>query len=252
LCDVYEGALTTVTFFFATVPKLIIFNVILTLLFSVFLFENFYWSIFCQISGALSIALASIAALFQKKTKRLIAYSAVSNSGFVLLSLSCFSILSLKASFFYLMVYVFTNFSVFAVIIITTKAHILKYLINWSDFFNRNAAAGATFAIMLFSLSGIPPLAGFYSKFLIIVAVVYQSKNLIALFIALFSCIACYYYIRLVKIIFFCKSNFGVWVKVQYRTVELGTASFSTALVILLIHSDFLILFSNMFATSFF
>jgi NADH:ubiquinone oxidoreductase subunit 2 (subunit N) len=150
------------------------------------------------------------------------------------------------------MVYVFTNFSVFAVIITTTKSRILKYLVNWGYFFNRNAAVSVTFAIMLFSLSGIPPLAGFYSKFLIIAAVVYQSQNLIALFIALFSCIACYYYIRLVKIIFFCKNNFGVWVQVRYRLLELGAASFSTALVILLIYADFLILVSNMFATSFF
>jgi len=252
LCDIYEGSLTSVTLFFATAPKLIIFNILITTLFSIFLFDNFYWSIFCQISGTLSVALASIAALFQKKTKRLLAFSAISHSGFILLSLSCFSIFSLKTAFFYLVVYVFTNLSIFAVLLAATRVHVLKYLVNWSDFSNRNSSLGLAFATLLFSISGIPPLAGFYSKLLVMLSLIYQSQNLIALFAAFFSCVSCYYYIRLIKILFFSGSSSGAWVSSQTRLLELGTVIFTTTIVFLIIFSDFALLLSTIFAMSFF
>jgi NADH-quinone oxidoreductase subunit N len=248
LCDVYEGSLTPVTLFFATVPKIIIFYVLLKLLFSVFLTENTWWSLFCHITGFFSVGLASVAALFQKKTKRLLAFSAISHAGFLLLALSCFSFFSLKSTFFYLLVYVFMNISVFSIVLATTRSQILKYLINWAYFFNRNAVLGITFSILLLSLAGIPPLSGFYSKLLIMLSLIYQSQYLIALLTAIVSCVACYYYIRLIKIFFFGTNMEGVWISVQSRSLEFSIAIFSTIVVFLLAFSDFFLLLSNLFA----
>ena len=248
LCDVYEGSLTPVTLFFATVPKIIIFYVLLKLLFSVFSTENISWSFFCQMVGFFSVGLASIAALFQKKTKRLLAFSAVSHSGFLLLAASCFSFFSLKSIFFYLLVYIFMNISVFSIVLATTRSQIFKYLIHWAYFFNRNAVLGITFSILLLSLAGIPPLSGFYSKLLIMLSLIYQSQYLIALLTAIISCVACYYYIRLIKIFFFGTNVEGVWISVQSRFLEFSIAIFSTIVVFLLGFSDFFLLLSNLFA----
>ena len=248
LCDVYEGSLTPVTLFFAAVPKIVIFYMLLKLLFSVFSNESSFWSLFCQISGFFSIAVASIAALFQKKTKRLLAFSAISHAGFLLLAVSCFSFFSLRSIFFYLLVYIFMNLSIFSIILATTHSYILKYLIHWTYFFNRNAVLAVTFSILLLSLAGIPPLSGFYSKLLVMMTLVYQSQYTIALLTAILSCIASYYYIRLIKIFFFGTSVEGVWVSVQSRPLEFCIAIFSTIVVFLLASSDFILLLSSLFA----
>jgi NADH-quinone oxidoreductase subunit N len=248
LCDVYEGSLTPVTLFFAAVPKIVIFYMLLKLLFSVFSNESSFWSLFCQISGFFSIVVACIAALFQKKTKRLLAFSAISHAGFLLLAVSCFSFFSLRSIFFYLLVYIFMNLSVFSIILATTHSYILKYLIHWTYFFNRNAVLAVTFSILLLSLAGIPPLSGFYSKLLVMMSLVYQSQYTIALLTAILSCIASYYYIRLIKIFFFGTSVEGVWVSVQSRPLEFCTAIFSTIVVLLLASSDFILLLSSLFA----
>jgi NADH-quinone oxidoreductase subunit N len=102
------------------------------------------------------------------------------------------------------------NISVFSVVLATTRSQILKYLIHWAYFFNRNAVLGITFSILLLSLAGIPPLSGFYSKLLIMLSLIYQAQYLVALLTAIVSCVACYYYIRLIKIFSFGTNIEGV------------------------------------------
>ena len=252
LCDVYEGAISPVTMFFALIPKIIIFYVLLKILFCVFASEYVVWSFFCQIFGLLSIFFASIAGIFQKKLKRLMAFSTISHSGFILVGISCFTFLSLKATSFYLIVYVFMNMAVFSVILGSTfHSYFLKYLINWSYFYHRNFILAMTFSFLLLALAGIPPLLGFFSKLMVILTLIDQSEIVLALLTVTFSCIACYYYIRLIKIFFFSVNEKGVWVSMQPRAIELSIATFTTLVSILLAFPDVIMNVTNVFATFF-
>jgi NADH-quinone oxidoreductase subunit N len=131
LCDVYEGVLVTVTAIFSVVPKAILFALFIRL--SFMLFNSFTDKIELLIlfSGLSSIGLASIAALYQKRLKRLLAYSAISHSGFILLAISCNSIESIKASVIYIIIYLIMTTALFGVIFLVLRTNNLpKFLIN--------------------------------------------------------------------------------------------------------------------------
>jgi NADH-quinone oxidoreductase subunit N len=199
-----------VTLFFAVVPKIVLFFLLFKLLFFVLLSQKGAWSEIMLGSGIFSVITASIAALVQKKLKRLLAFSAVSHTGFLLLALSCGSLASVKACVFYLVFYVIMNLSIFATIFsATTSAQFLKYLVNWSSQTLRNSLMILTFTLTLFSIAGIPPLAGFYSKLLVFSSLLSEHHSVFTVLVAFFSCIACFYYIRLIKMFFFTGGSKG-------------------------------------------
>jgi NADH-quinone oxidoreductase subunit N len=100
------------------------------------------------------------------------------------------------------------NIGIFALIIGFSKNGLsLKYLINWSFLKKWNVILALTFAILFFSVAGIPPLAGFFSKFGIILTLILQENLFTSLMLIIFSCIGCFYYIRLIKIFFFTKAS---------------------------------------------
>jgi NADH-quinone oxidoreductase subunit N len=161
-------------------------------------------------SGILSVLVASVGALVQKKVKRLLAFSAVSHTGFLLLAVSCGSIGSIKACTFYLIFYIIMNLSLFSTIFTaTTQTQFLKYLVNWSSQTTRNSLLILTFTLTLFSIAGIPPLGGFYSKLLVLTSLIGEYHAIFTIIVAFFSCVACFYYIRLIKMFFFTGSPKG-------------------------------------------
>jgi NADH-quinone oxidoreductase subunit N len=131
MCDVYEGCLTSVTAFFAAVPKVMLFGLILRLNSTVFLQFSHHISILLLSGGLLSVCFASVAALYQKRVKRLLAYSAISHSGFILLGICCGSIDSIKSCIIYIAIYSLMSLSTFSVIMYAgVENSIPKYLIN--------------------------------------------------------------------------------------------------------------------------
>jgi NADH-quinone oxidoreductase subunit N len=239
LCDVYEGSLTSVTLFFAAIPKLVLFYLLIKLSLVVFpSFDNF-WKTFFLASGLLSITVGSMAALFQKKMKRLLAFSAISHTGFILLALCSGSYLSIKASMFYLIFYAVMTFAVFSIVLISiSQTNFLKYLISWSYLSKRNFCLAITFALVFFSLAGIPPLTGFYSKLLVFLALLNEQQIFTMILMALISCIGCFYYIRVIKILFFCSKDVGPWVHSHNRALEFSLASSSLIVTFFLIRPD--------------
>ena len=144
------------------------------------------------------------------------------------------------------------NMAVFSVILGSTfHSYFLKYLINWSYFYHRNFILAMTFSFLLLALAGIPPLLGFFSKLMVILTLIDQSEIVLALLTVTFSCIACYYYIRLIKIFFFSVNEKGVWVSMQPRAIELSIATFTTLVSILLAFPDVIMNVTNVFATFF-
>lgn len=253
LCDVYEGSLTSVTLFFAIVPKLVLFYLFLKVFFVVFLSQQIFWGNLFLVSGFLSVFIASIGALFQKKLKRLVAFSAISHSGFMLLAISCCSLESIKAFSFYIIIYIIMSFALFSTIILSiSNSQFLKYLINWSFFSKRNYVIAISFSLILFSLAGIPPLSGFYSKLLVFISLLNESKYVITVLIALLSSVACFYYIRLIKIFFFVGNlKNGFWVSSNSREIEFFYATSLLILVFFLIHPDSLFLTSSLLSFTF-
>jgi NADH:ubiquinone oxidoreductase subunit 2 (subunit N) len=120
-----------VTLFFAVVPKIVLFYLFFKIFFYVLLTQEEVWSAIMLGSGLLSVIIASVGALVQKKVKRLLAFSAVSHTGFLLLAVSCTSIGSVKACTFYLALYIVMNLALFSIIFsATTRTRFSKYLVN--------------------------------------------------------------------------------------------------------------------------
>jgi len=128
---VYEGAIISVTAFFAIVPKAVIFCLIFKIFFVVFSSLGSLWSFWFTATGFSSVAVASVVALYQKRTKRLLAYSAVGHVGFILLGISSGSIDSVRAAIIYLVLYMVMNVGIFSLIMgFSNNGLLLKYLIN--------------------------------------------------------------------------------------------------------------------------
>ena len=226
LCDVYEGSMLSVTMFFVLVPKSAIFCLITKLFFITLSFYYNFWSNLCFFCGFSSILIGNISALYQKKLKRLIAFSAITHTGFILLAFCCFSIISIKSFSFYFIMYIMMNAALFCVIITSFyKQDFLKYLINWSNLSKRNIIITLIFSIILFSTAGIPPLSGFYSKFLVFISLLQQNWIIVTALLTLISCVGCYFYIRLIKTFFFMNKNNNIWMSLKKEPTEIILSS---------------------------
>jgi NADH-quinone oxidoreductase subunit N len=204
--DVYEGAPTSVTAFFAIVPKIAILGLLIRFL-SITLYDLIdYWQEIIFFSAIISVVVAALAALEQKKLKRFLAYSAVGHTGYMLIGIAAGTPDGIQASFLYMIIYIITSIGVFGVVLSlrdkVTKNKI-KYLSELHNLGNTNPALAISFTIILFSMAGIPPLAGFMGKLYIFLSAMESSMYVLAIIGILTSCIGAVYYIRLIKIMYF-------------------------------------------------
>jgi NADH-quinone oxidoreductase subunit N len=209
LCDVYDGALISVTLLFAAVPKIIIFSLIVKIFFLVFYDFSSHWSSFFLFASVLSIAVGSISAIYQKRLKRLFAYSTIAHTGFILLGIVGVSPEGVQSLIFYLVIYSGLTILLFSLLIfaIISVNRFPTYLATWTASGLKNYVFVITFTLVLFSIAGIPPLAGFFSKFLILLSFVSNEYYVTSLVIVMISSVACFYYIRIIKTFFFVKSS---------------------------------------------
>ena len=212
LPDVYDGVPTSVTAVFAIVPKIAIFSLFLRLGLNIFSNNFFFWQQILVYSSILSIIIGTLGALYQVKIKRLLAYSAISHVGFLLIGFSSLNTMSLFAMFFYIIVYILISINLFTIILsIRKQDNNLKFkkINELAILFKSNKLLAINFSIILFSIAGIPPLVGFYSKLYIFISAIKSQIYLVAIIAAIFSVIASMYYIRLVKLMFF--KTFDYW-----------------------------------------
>jgi NADH:ubiquinone oxidoreductase subunit 2 (subunit N) len=229
--DVYEGSPTGITAFFSIAPKIAILGVFLRLFLVSFYDLMLPWQkiiVFCSIA---SMIVGALAAMSQHKIKRLLAYSSIGHIGYILLGLSCATIEGIEALFIYLIIYVIMTINLFAIILSLRVAgqssqrpqtslwpasplkssnfmseaptHHLKYISDLGMLAKTNPILAFTLTCTLFSMAGIPPLAGFCSKFYIFFAALSSSLYLLAFIGVLTSVVSCFYYIRLIKIMYF-------------------------------------------------
>lgn len=211
--DVYEGAPTAITAFFAITPKVSILAVFIRLFLQSFYDFFISWQtilIFCSIC---SMVIGALAALSQNKVKRLLAYSSIGHIGFILLALCCGTIEGLQALLIYLLIYIAMTLNLFAIIMCpvrrenhslqTVRYGRIKYITDLASLAKTNPVLALTMTVTLFSMAGIPPLAGFYSKAIVLFAAMSSIMYTGAIVGVVSSVISCFYYIRVIKIMYF-------------------------------------------------
>lgn len=212
LPDVYEGVPTAVTAFFSIVPKIGIFALFVNLTLSLFSFNAFVINNILMYSSVLSILIGTFGALYQTKLKRLLAYSAISHVGFWLLGFYSLNAYSFFSVFFYIVIYIVISINIFTLLLTLRKRDNnlkIKKINELVVLFKSNPLLAINFAVILFSIAGIPPLAGFYSKLYVFISAIKTEIYLLAILAAIFSVAASLYYIRLIKLMFF--RNFEHW-----------------------------------------
>ncbi len=202
--DVYEGAPTPVTALFAVAPKIAAMSLLVSVLMGPFkpLFDQ--WQQIIVVASVLSMGLGAFAALRQQNIKRLMAYSSIGNVGYILLGLASGSAKGIESIVFYLAIYLVMSLGVFAVILMMKRRGVMVESIGDMAGLARTQPAMA-FAMLLFmfSLAGIPPLAGFWGKLYIFIAAIEAQLYVPAVLGVLASVVASYYYLRIVKVMYF-------------------------------------------------
>ena len=205
--DVYEGSPTSSTFFYIVLSKLGIFVFLLRVFYLSFSSLISYWQFYSIIIATTSIFVGAVAGLKQRKLKSLLTYSSINNMGFVLLAFSVGSFEGIQLKFYYLIVYIFTSLCLWAIILhLKTPLNLKKQNRELGDLVllnESNNVIAQNFAVIFFTMAGLPPMVGFLAKMGVFKALVGVSIYFFSVLNILFSVIATFYYLRIVKIIFF-------------------------------------------------
>ena len=206
--DVYEGSPTSTTAFFSIFPKLII----ITLLLRIFLvsFHDYYqlWKILFLTGSFFSLLFGTFGAFNQKKWKRFLAYSSINHIGFILMGFLSGEIFSLFSIFMYILLYIVTMTCLFS-FLIDLRIHEspsglqVRYLKEIISFGKINPLLALSITLVLFSMAGIPPLSGFFAKVFVIIIGIQSGNYSLVIFSIIMSSIACFYYIRIIQLMYF-------------------------------------------------
>ncbi len=202
--DVYEGAPTPVTAYFATAAKVAALCLFLRAILTPFPDLLHQWRQIIVFISVLSMALGAIAAIGQKNIKRLMAYSSIGHMGYALLGLAAGTALGARGVLIYLAIYVFTNLGVFAAIqAMQRKGKPVETISDLAGLARNDIKLASVFSLLFLSLAGLPPLAGFFAKFYVFLAAIQAGLVIPAVLGVLASAIGLVYYLRLVKVMFF-------------------------------------------------
>tara|TARA_B110000438_G_scaffold297176_1_gene343152 strand:- start:10330 stop:11745 length:1416 start_codon:yes stop_codon:yes gene_type:complete len=202
--DVYEGSPTSVTYFFSIVPKIAGLTVFIRFLYIPFINVIDQWQMIIIFISIASMILGSVAAIGQNNIKRLIAYSSIGHMGFILAGLATATNNGIQNSIIYLIIYGIMNMGLFTCIFLLKRKNIFyENLTDLSGMSKNHPLLSLCMLIFLFSLAGIPPLAGFFAKFYIFMSVIEVKMYFLAITGLLTTVISAFYYLRIIKIIYF-------------------------------------------------
>jgi NADH-quinone oxidoreductase subunit N len=202
--DVYEGAPTPVTAFMGTAPKVAAMALLVRLMATPFGHLLAQWQQLIVLVSVASMLLGAFAAINQKNIKRLMAYSSIGHMGYALIGLAVGTPNGIRGVLFYLFTYVFMNAGTFACIIaMRRKGRTLEAISDLSGLSRTDPMMAMWLTIFMFSMAGIPPFAGFLGKYFIFAAAVQQGMWTLAVIGVLTSVVGAYYYIRIIKVMYF-------------------------------------------------
>jgi len=202
--DVYQGAPLPVTMLISSVPKFAAVAMVIRLLFIGLEGVSADWEQMLLIMALLSMAIGNITAIAQINIKRMLAYSTISHVGFILLGLMSGSIIGLSAALFYTACYVLMTLAAFGLIIsISSKDADIELIDDLKGLNSRNSWAAGILMISMLSMAGIPPTVGFYAKFTVLQSALNEGFPVAVIFAVLMTLIGMYYYLRIIKIMYF-------------------------------------------------
>ena len=206
--DVYQGSPTPVTAFFAAAPKVAAIALLMRLLAEPFAhLLPAYQQILVFLSAA-SMVIGALAAIAQTNIKRMLAYSSIGHVGVILLALACGTAEGIEAALIYLAIYFVMSLGTFGIVLCMRRDGVmLENLKDFSGLAKTNPVLGLSLCIFMFSLAGVPPFAGFFGKFYVFMAAVDAGLLWLALLGVAASAISAFYYLRLIKIIYFDDAN---------------------------------------------
>ena len=248
--DVYEGSPTSSTIFFAVLTKLSIFVILIRLCYISFFSVKECWQFYSLWIGVFSIFVGSFGGLKQRKFKTLLAYSSTSHMGYSLIAFSTSTYIGIQMLLFYMVIYMLSGLSIWSIFLLLklkSNKSPTKYNKELGDFAllkKANPTISFSLALVMFSIAGIPPMVGFIAKMSVFLSVVGITFYIIALLSIIFSVVSTFYYIRLIKILYFENLLVG---KLYYpieteKTIILSLLIFS--LIFLFLNPTMLYLFS--------
>ena len=230
--DVYEGSPTSVTLFFAIVPKIAALTVFIRFLYVPFVNMIDQWQPILIFLSIASMIFGAVAAIGQNNLKRLIAYSSINHIGYVLAGVSIGTNEGLQSSILYISIYLVMNLGLFSCLLMMKRNdQYFETIDDLSGLSKNHPVLSLSLLVILFSLAGIPPMAGFFAKFYIFTSVIEQSMYFLAIVGLLSTVIAAFYYLKIIKVIYFDKekekydTDHSIWLKISL--------TFSTLLIIL-------------------
>jgi NADH-quinone oxidoreductase subunit N len=202
--DVYEGAPTPVTAFFAAAPKLAAMALTVRVLITAFPAVTMEWRQIVVFLAIASMALGSFAAIGQTNIKRLMAYSSIGHMGYALVGLAAGTTEGVQGVIIYLAIYLAMTLGTFACILAMRRdGRMVEDIDQLSGLSSTSPLMAFLLAMLLFSLAGVPPLAGFFAKFYVFLAAIHAKLYALAVIGVLLSVVGAYYYLRIVKIMYF-------------------------------------------------
>ena len=230
--DVYEGSPTSVTLFFAIVPKVAALTVFIRFLYVPFFNMIEQWQPIVIFLSIASMIFGAIAAIGQKNLKRLVAYSSIGHIGYALAGLAIGTNDGIQSSIVYICIYLVMNLGLFSCLLMMRRNdQYFETIDDLSGLSKNHPVLSLSLLVILFSLAGIPPLAGFFAKFYIFKSVIEQSMYFLAIVGLLSTVIAAFYYLRIIKAIYFDEekekydSDHSIWLRMSL--------TFSTLLILL-------------------
>ena len=230
--DVYEGSPTSVTLFFAIVPKVAALTVFIRFLYVPFFNMIEQWQPIVIFLSIASMIFGAVAAIGQKNLKRLVAYSSIGHIGYALAGLAIGTNDGIQSSIVYICIYLVMNLGLFSCLLMMRRNdQYFETIDDLSGLSKNHPVLSLSLLVILFSLAGIPPLAGFFAKFYIFKSVIEQSMYFLAIVGLLSTVIAAFYYLRIIKAIYFDEekekydSDHSIWLRMSL--------TFSTLLILL-------------------
>jgi len=202
--DVYEGAPTPVTAFFASAPKMAAVAIATRVIYTAFPGATHQWQQIIIFMSIASMALGAFAAIKQDNIKRLMAYSSIGHMGFALVGLAAGTEAGVKGVLFYMAIYLVMTLGAFAAILsMRVNGKPVEKIGDLAGLDNTNRPMALFIALLMVSLSGVPPLAGFFAKWYVFVAAVEAKLFTLAVIGVLCSAVAAFYYWRIIKVMYF-------------------------------------------------
>jgi NADH-quinone oxidoreductase subunit N len=200
--DVYEGSPVTVTSYLSVISKGAVLFVFVSVLYTVFKPMALTWYYILFLLSVLTMTTGNLFAVRQNNLKRFLAFSSIAQAGFILIGITGASQAGTASVVYFVLIYLFSNLGAFGVIGLVSAAKGKEQIADYKGFYKNNPVLSWVLAISLFSLAGIPPTAGFFGKFFLLMSGAGQGNYLLITIAALNMVISLYYYLKVVKAIF--------------------------------------------------